>query len=94
MVELFKEGVDSTEDLVSGPVSASKVPPGLDHPFVITVDLNVSANAAKPWDGFDEQLETDSFRPTNFPLSIKSLPSWDEAPGSPTITDGDGNPDA
>ena len=94
MVELFKECVNSTEDLIGGPVFASKVPPGLDHSFVITIDLNVSTNAPKPWDGFDEQLEANGFRPANVPLSVEGLPSWDKAPGSPMITDGDGNPDA
>ena len=91
---MLEEGVDTAEDLIGGPIFASKIPPGLNHSFVITVDLNVSANAPKPWDGFDEQLKTDGFCPTNIPLSVESLPSWDKTPGSPAITDGDGNPEA
>ena len=46
--------MDSTEDLVSGSILASMIPPTLDDSFVVSVYLKVSANATNPGDGLDE----------------------------------------
>jgi hypothetical protein len=93
MIESLEEAVDATKNLVCGSIFASKVPPSFDDSLVIAVDLKVSANKSRPRDRFDEKLETDSFRPSDVSCSVQSLPSRDESPGSPSVLDGDGNPE-
>ena len=94
MVERLEEGMDLTKDSVGSRVLAPMVPPSLNDSFVVTVYFKVSANANKPWDGFDEQLKTDCFGPSDISCAIQGLPSRNETPRSPTVTDGDGNPEA
>jgi hypothetical protein len=94
VIELFEEGVYSTEDEVGGLVFASEVPPSLDDSFVITVYLKTSARASKPGDCTDEKFETDGLGPTDVTGTVQVLPTGDESPGSPSVFDGDGNPEA
>ena len=93
-MKLFEECVNSTKNSVSGSVFTSEIPPSLDNPFVITVDLKVPANKSKPGDRLDKELETDGFCPSDVSLSIQGLPTGDEAPRSPAILDGDSNTEA
>jgi hypothetical protein len=39
----------------------------------------------------NQAFESDGFSPANISLSIKRLPAWYKAPGSPPVTDGDGD---
>ena len=50
MVELLKEGMNPSEDMVRRLVFASEVPPSFDNSLVVPEDLKVTANARKPGD--------------------------------------------
>lgn len=94
MVELLKEGMNSSKDEVCGLVLASEIPPSLDDSFVIAVDFKASARASKPGDCPDEELKPDGFCSTNVASSVQGLPARDKPPGSPSVADSDGNADA
>jgi hypothetical protein len=91
VVKLFKKGMDSAEDLVSRSVFAPKIPPAFDDSFVIAVYLKVSARAFKPGDHPDEEFKANGFGPADVSGSVERLPTWNEAPGSPSTLDGDCN---
>jgi hypothetical protein len=94
VIKLLEEGMDSTEDLVSRSVFAPKIPPAFDDSFVIAVYLKVSARAFKPADRPDEEFKADGFSPADVSESVERLPTRNEAPGSPSTLDGDGNAEA
>ena len=94
MVELLEEGMDTAEDEVGGLVLAPEIPPTLDDSFVVAENFKASASASNPGDRLDEELKTECLCPADVSEPIKRLPTGDETPGSPFLTDNDGNPDA
>jgi hypothetical protein len=94
VVELLKKGMDPSENEVRGLVLTSEVPPTLDDALVIAVDLKASDSASNPGDRLDEEFKTDGLGPTDVSSPVQSLPSGDETPGSPSVSDGDGNAEA
>ena len=77
--------VDPSEDLVDFPVSAPTPPPAFDDTTVIAKDLEHLARQACHSEGSGEELEPNSFCPSN--VSTICLPSWDELPRSPLVAD-------
>jgi hypothetical protein len=94
VVELIEEGKDPLKDVVCGSIFTPKIPPAFDNSFVVAVYLKVSARTSNPWDCPDEEFKANGLGPSDVSMSVQSLPTWDEAPGSPSVLDGDGNPEA
>ena len=94
MIELLEEGVYPAEDEVSGFASAPEIPPTFDDSFVVPEDLKTSARTSNPGDHPDEEFEAECFCPTDVTEAIERLPSRDETPSSPLLTNNDGNANA
>ena len=80
-----RDVVDPPEDLVDFPVSAPTPPPAFDDPTVVAKDPEHLARQACRSEGSGEELEPNSFRPSD--VSTICLPSWDELPHSPLVAD-------
>jgi hypothetical protein len=77
--------MDSLEDDVDCVISVSAVPPSFDDPHVVAVDNNVLWCLEERVDSVNQELESDRFSPTDVSLCSRGFPTWDEAPGSPSV---------
>jgi hypothetical protein len=59
--------MDPMEDGVSGYIPTSAFPPTLNDPTIVTINLEVAARSVGCEDGVNEELEADSFCPSNVP---------------------------
>jgi len=79
------------EDLVDGSVSAPPVPPSLNHTFVVALQPVVIRVANVGDNCVSEQLESNSFSPTNVMGAVDGGPSWNKLPCPPVIANGNGD---
>ena len=93
------EGIDdklvyASENLVDLTVVAPIVLPTFDHSVVVAMDEEVGVMLTL-WDkDCDEAFKTDGLSPGDVSFStVCDLPTGDEAPCSPSVTNGDGNAD-
>jgi hypothetical protein len=79
------------EDVVDGSTAAPSIPPTFDHSFVVAVYGEMPLQLFVIREVSNQAFESEGFGPTDIPMPIESLPAWYKAPGSPSVTDGDGN---
>jgi len=69
-----KEPMNTSEDIVAGPIPAAPFPPTLDDTPVVTENLESNSGGLSVEDGPNEHLEPDALGPTNIPVVV--VPSW------------------
>ena len=80
----FQHVVNSFEDSVGLGVAAPAGPPPFDDPNVVAIDF-VSGGGAKLENKSDEKFHGDGFGPSD--VSAILLPTREESPGLPLVTD-------
>jgi hypothetical protein len=76
--------VDASENFVCFPISASTFPPPFNNSPVVTEDPEVLAWLTCCAESLGKKLEANGFSPSDIP-AIR-LPTWEEAPSSPFVT--------
>ena len=84
--------MDTSEDFVGLPVSASPFPPPFDNSAVVTEEVEELAGLAGCAESVSEKLEANCFCPSD--ISTVCFPAWDETPGTPLATDNNANTNA
>ena len=77
--------MDTSEDFVGLPVSASPFPPPFDNSTIVTEDAEELAGLAGCAESASEKFEANCFCPSDIPSIC--LPAWGETPGTPLATD-------
>ena len=89
-----QKGMDALEHIVNEFVPVSAHFPAFDDAGVVAIDSDMlgAVNAAR--EGAKQELESHCFCPCNVSLAIEHLPTWEELPGSPLLSNDDSNTDA
>jgi hypothetical protein len=83
--------MDAFEDPIDGMIAATSVPPAFNHSLVVPVELKVGRGACGGGEGSDQAFEPNTFCPANVPFSVKGLPTRYKSPGSPAVSNDDGD---
>ena len=75
--------MNSSEDLVGLRVPTPSRPPAFDNTIVVTIDLE-SGKRARLENSVDEELHGNGLSPSNVPPIL--IPSGQESPGTPSVT--------
>ena len=87
----FEELVYLPEDSIDSSVAMPADTPPLNDAGVVTIDLDMLFLVEDSVDSTDKELKTEGLCPTDVPLSIGALPTWEKSPGMPSLSDDNAN---